>query len=105
MFANVMCLVFPMCIVTSCSSVLMVFGMLMFMNIMSLLKSVLIPILGLQTTQPTSGGGVTAVTNCCANCVELSRTQQWGGGRFTVFLGKPVMWTRWMAGAVPHKSR
>ena len=28
---------------------------------------------GLQTTQPTSGGTVTAVTNCCANCVELSR--------------------------------
>ena len=23
----------------------------------------------LQTTQPTSGGAVTAVTNCCANCV------------------------------------
>ena len=27
----------------------------------------------LQTTQPTSGGAVTAVTNCCANCVEPSR--------------------------------
>ena len=24
----------------------------------------------LQTTQPTSGGAVTAVINCCANCVE-----------------------------------
>ena len=31
----------------------------------------------LQTTQPTSGGSVTAVTNCCANCVEPSRPQQW----------------------------
>ena len=39
----------------------------------------------LQTTQPISGGAVTAVTNCCANCVEPSRT-------------------RWMAGAAPHKS-
>ena len=27
----------------------------------------------LQTTQPTSGGAVTAVTNCCANCVEPFR--------------------------------
>ena len=33
---------------------------------------------GLQTTQPTSGGAVTAVTNYCANCVEHSRPQQWG---------------------------
>ena len=32
----------------------------------------------LQTTQPTNGGGaVTAVINCCANCVEPSRPQQW----------------------------
>ena len=27
----------------------------------------------LQTTQPTSGGAVTVVTNCCENCVEPSR--------------------------------
>ena len=33
---------------------------------------------GLQTTQPTSGGAVTAVTNCCANCVVPSLPQQWG---------------------------
>ena len=26
------------------------------------------------------------------------------GARFTVFLGKPAMRTRWMAGAVAHKS-
>ena len=32
----------------------------------------------LQTTQPTSGGAVTAVTNCCANCVEPSRPHQLG---------------------------
>ena len=31
-----------------------------------------------QTTQPTSGRAVTAVTNCCANCVESSRPQHWG---------------------------
>ena len=32
----------------------------------------------IQTTQPTSGGAVTADKNCCANCVEPSRPQQWG---------------------------
>ena len=34
--------------------------------------------LGLQTTQPTSGGSVTADSSCCANCVEPPRPQQWG---------------------------
>ena len=33
---------------------------------------------GLQTTQPTSGGAVTVVSSCCANCVEPPRPQQWG---------------------------
>ena len=32
----------------------------------------------LQTTQPTSGGAVTANSGCCANCVEPPRPQQWG---------------------------
>ena len=32
---------------------------------------------GLQTTQPTSGGAVTADSICCANCVEPPRPQQW----------------------------
>ena len=32
----------------------------------------------LQTTQPTSGGAVTADASCCANCVEPPRPQQWG---------------------------
>ena len=48
---------------------------------------ILISILGLQTTQHTSGGAVIAFTNCCASCVETSRPQQcgsdllfWGGG-------------------------
>ena len=31
-----------------------------------------------QTTHPTSDGAVTAVTNCCANCVKPSRHQKWG---------------------------
>ena len=35
-------------------------------------------ILRLQTTQPTSGGAVTVVSSCCANCVEPPRPQQWG---------------------------
>ena len=29
-------------------------------------------------TQPTSGGAVTALRDCCANCIETSRPQQWG---------------------------
>ena len=56
----------------------------------------------LQTAQPTSGGAVTAATNCCANYVETSRPQQWGPD--LPFLGKPAKRTRWMAGAAPHKS-
>ena len=35
-------------------------------------------LLRLQTTQPTSGGAVTADSSCCANCVEPPRPQQWG---------------------------
>ena len=34
--------------------------------------------MGLQTTQPTSGGAVTAVTNCCAYSVEPPRPRKWG---------------------------
>ena len=32
----------------------------------------------LQTTQPTSGGAVTADSSCCANCIEPPHPQQWG---------------------------
>ena len=39
----------------------------------------------LQTTQPTSGGAVTADKNCCANCVEPSRPHCWGRGGSTQF--------------------
>ena len=35
-------------------------------------------VMRLQTTQPTSGGAVTVVSSCCANCVEPPRPQQWG---------------------------
>ena len=53
----------------------------------------------LQMTQPTSGGAVTAVTNCCANCVEPSRPQQcWPD---IPSFGKPAMR---MVGAALHKS-
>ena len=31
-----------------------------------------------QTTQPSSGGAVTANSSCCANCVEHPRPRQWG---------------------------
>ena len=43
----------------------------------------------LQTTQPTSGEAVTAVTNYCANGVESSRPQQWWPD-IPIF-GKPAM--------------
>ena len=46
MFATVMCLVFPMCILISCSSVLcvlMALGMFMFVKVMSSLISVMSP--------------------------------------------------------------
>ena len=46
----------------------------------------------LETTQPTSGGAVTADSSCCANYVEPP------GPRM------PAMRTRWMAGAAAHKS-
>ena len=42
-----------------------------------------------QTTQPTSGETVTAVTNCRANCIDTSRSQQWEPD--LLFLGKPAM--------------
>ena len=52
----------------------------------------------LQMTQPTSDGSVTADTNCCANCVELSRPQQWGPDRFTVLWAcRPCGPAGWLA--------
>ena len=56
----------------------------------------------LQTTQSTSGGAVTAVIDCCANCVKTSRPSN----RCPIyrFLGKTAMQTRWMVGAAPHKG-
>ena len=59
-------------------------------------------LLGLQTTQPTSGRAVTADSSCCANCVEPPRPQQWGPD--LPFVGMPAMRTRWMAGAAAHNS-
>ena len=44
-FATVMSLVLPMCILISCSSLLMALGMLMFVKVMSSLISVMSPLL------------------------------------------------------------
>ena len=55
----------------------------------------------LHTKHLKSGGAVAAVTNCCENCVEPSRPQQWGPVT-PFFFGKPAMQTRWMADAAPH---
>ena len=54
-----------------------------------------------QTTQPTSGGAVTAVlASCCSNCVEPPAPRI--GGPIYRFLGKPAIRKCWMAGAAPH---
>ena len=66
------------------------------------LMTVQTSVLRLQTTQPTSGGAVTVISSCCANCVEPPRPQQWGPD--LPFFGMPAMRTRWMAGAAAHKS-
>ena len=44
-FATVMSLILPMCILLSCSSVLMALGMFMFVKVMSFLISVMSPLL------------------------------------------------------------
>ena len=54
----------------------------------------------IKAAQPTSGGAVTAVTNCRANCVEISHSNR---DPIYRFWDKPEMWTRWMVGAAPHK--
>ena len=67
---------------------------------MNVMKRKSNPIGRLQMTHHTSGWAVTAVTNCCTNCVGKNhRPQQWGPD-----LGKAAMWPRWMAGTDPHKS-
>ena len=66
MFAIVICLMLLMCTFTICSSVLCVLivgGMPVVVNVMLSLMSVMSPppaLCRLQTTQPTSGGAVTA---------------------------------------------
>ena len=45
MFATVISLVLPMCILSSCNSVLMALGMFMFVMVMSSLISVMSPLL------------------------------------------------------------
>ena len=52
----------------------------------------------LQTTQPTSGGAVTANSSCCANCVEPPRPSN--GGPIYRFWACPPCGP---AGAVAHK--
>ena len=50
----------------------------------------------LQTTQPTSVGAVTAVTNCCVNCVETHRPQQWGSD-LQFLASRPCRTAGWLA--------
>ena len=52
---------------------------------------------GLQTTQPTSGGAVTADRSCCANCVQPSRPQQWGPDLPFFWACRPCGPTGWLA--------
>ena len=55
-----------------------------------------------QTTQPTSGGAVTADTNCCENGVETSRPQQ--SEPDLSFFRQVGHVEPLMAGAASHKS-
>ena len=50
-----------------------------------------------QTTQPTSGGVVTVVTNHCANCVEPSRPQQWRPDLPFFWASRPCGPAGWLA--------
>ena len=61
MFTTVMCLVLPMCILISCSSVLcvlMAFGMFMFVKVMTSLISVMSPPSLFVLSECTYGGVV-----------------------------------------------
>ena len=49
-----------------------------------------------QMTQPTNGGAVTADTNCCANCVETSRPQQWVPDLSFFWASRPCGPARWL---------
>ena len=51
----------------------------------------------LQTTQPTSGGAVTANSSCCANCVEPPRPQQWGPDLPVFWASRPCGPAGWLA--------
>ena len=55
----------------------------------------------LQMTQPTSGGAVTAVTNCCANCVEKTHATSNVG---LIYRFGQAGHANWLAGAAPHES-
>ena len=48
-------------------------------------------------TQPTSGGAITAVTNCCTNCVEPSRPQRWGPDLHFFWTSRPCGPAGWLA--------
>ena len=45
----------------------------------------------LKTTQPTNGGAVTAVTNCCEKCVKLSPPSN-GGPIYWFLARRPCGW-------------
>ena len=67
-------------------------------NIIAIVKPVKSYRPRLQTTRPTSGGAVTAVTNCCANCVEPSRHPQWGPDFYRfVLANRPCGPAGWLA--------
>ena len=73
MFATVMCLVLPMCILINCSSVLcvlMALGMFMFVEVMSSLISVMSPH-SLFVLSVCAYGGVVGYFWCLAFCVSF----------------------------------
>ena len=54
-----------------------------------------------KRVQPTRGWTVAAQRS--TNCTHSSCPPQWGTVS-SVFLGRPVKWTRWLAGAAAIKS-
>ena len=72
-------------------------GMSVLLNVKLSRMSVMSTALWLQTPQPPSGGAVTADTNCCANCVENPRPQQWRPDLHRFWASRSCGLTGWLA--------
>ena len=73
----------------------MVEGIYTVVNVMLSLMNVMIPPLA-PNDQSTSGGAVTAIKNCCANCIDTSRPHQ-GGPNYRFGASRPCKPVGWLA--------